>query len=142
MSLPHYTIEFKRYPFGQAVRETAFVAADQHEVLSTFKYIVHPNDRLEVLTMDTRPDFRKRGLSKHLARAALERFPNVTSVRAGLIGDNADVVNRFIRIHRLSCLEAIKKTPYYKTFKDLGFTDISDFECTDRFHLATLYKAN
>lgn len=97
----------------------------QNKIVGTveFEYFDH-SDKLMIHWIEVNPLARQRGISKKLVQAVLEDFPDTKEIVAYLTDSNFKIFrDHFVKTKALT--ESVKQTPFYKSFAELGFSNMT-----------------
>jgi len=87
------------------------------------------------------PHFQKKGLATQLMREVLQSFPETERVMGYLTDTNKKLYDEKLKATG-SAEEALKNTPYYRSLKGLGFTEIVTNTAYDGKVVVVLQKKN
>jgi ribosomal protein S18 acetylase RimI-like enzyme len=97
----------------------------QNKIVGTveFEYFEH-SDKLMVHWIEVSPLVRQKGISKKLVQALLEDFSETKEIVAYLTDSNFKIFKDHFAMAK-SLTESVKHTPFYKSFAELGFSEVS-----------------
>lgn len=103
-----------------------------------FEYFDH-SDKLMIHWIEVNPIVRQKGISKKMVQAVLEDFPETKEIVAYLTDSNFKIFrDHFTKTKALT--ESVKQTPFYKSFAELGFSEVTYINFVDDKVILTIKK--
>lgn len=88
-------------------------------------YRVQPDNELIIPGMFVAREFRRQGISDKLAAHVIEMMPKTKVISGLLVMDNlaaSGLLGHTEPVYMPECMEAAQKTPFYRSWSKLGFT--------------------
>jgi len=134
-----FEIKLRFEPQDEFINVFALNSRGVKVIEATLSYL--PSKKLLIVEYIGTAPYSKLGLGQKLIEAALVRFPEVALLRAdSLVADNEDVLNDYLS-QGDSLETAIRKTPMFKIFSRVGFTELIPGSTNAQYGF-TVYRTN
>jgi GNAT superfamily N-acetyltransferase len=112
----------------------------QNKIVGTveFEYFEH-SDKLMIHWIETHPLARQKGISTKLFEEALSLHPETKSIVAYLTDSNFKIFRDHYATNKI-LLDSVIQTPFYKSFTELGFSNVTYINFVDDKVIITIKK--